>query len=971
MLKYSWRGCLLFLLGAWSLVCHGSPHAGGIENADALEKGFRNPPSDARPHAYWIWLNGYVHGPTAAEELQAMKDAGFGGVLVFDMGARGDKAAQPPAGPAFLSPGWMAQLRASVEQARRLGLQVDLSVISSWDLGGHWIEPRHASMGLYPAETSLTGGRPVDVILNFPAVPAGAPKAPDGSPIFRKEVAVLGIRNAQSPDGQPSGADAGEREKWKSGDTRSSLGVFPSAGQSALRVARLEDVVDLSDKMDAGGRLRWDAPEGNWTVLRYVCLNTGERLKVPSPASDGWATDHLQAAATGAHMDYVIDRLREALGPPAKSGLTNLYLASYEVRGPIWSPDFLEEFRRRRGYEMRPYLPVIFGARMINSERTERFLFDYRKTLGEVLLDAYYRSARETAHRAGLTVKSEAGGPGPPVHNVPVDALLACNAVDEIQGEFWPYRQNEDDLWVVKETASAGHIYGKSRVHMESFTSFEAWREGPQDLKPSADRVFCEGGNHFVWHTWTHAPPEAGLPGWVYLAGTHLNRNVPWWPKARPFIDYLSRSSFLLQRGRFVADVLYYYGDGGYRFVGPRRNPPGLRAGYDYDVTNTDVLLHRLAVREGRLTLPDGTGYAVLVLPEESGMLPEVLEKIGQLAAAGATVIGPRPLRALGLSGYPEADRRVQEAAGRLWGDLDGKNRQSRPHGQGQIVWGQPVDGVLSAKGIGPDFVAGSSLDFIHRRDNETEIYFVRNRTAEPLQETCRFRVQARQPEFWDPVTAEIRPASLYRISGEYMEVPLSLPQHGSVFVLFRHPAGAGSSARADSAALAGTPEVIGLQEGWSLEFEPNRGAPPRIDPARPGSWTDHADPGVRYFSGTGTYRKTFSLTRGWIQGAPRAWLDLGNLWAVGEVWLNGHRLGVLWTPPFRVDCTAALREGANELRVEVSGNWFNRLAGDARRPASQRLTRTNMSTSGGKPWKDLEPVPSGLFGPVRLIQEK
>jgi hypothetical protein len=241
---------------------------------------------------------------------------------------------------------------------------------------------------------------------------------------------------------------------------------------------------------------------------------------------------------------------------------------------------------------------------------------------------------------------------------------------------------------------------------MEAFTSFEGWREGPQDLKPSADRVFCEGGNHLVWHTWTHAPPEAGQPGWAYLAGTHINRNVPWWAKVRPFVDYLSRSSYLLQRGRFVADVLYYYGDGGYRFVGPRRNPASLGPGFDYDVTNSDVILNRLAVRDGRLTLPDGTGYSVLVLPDSTEAHPRVLAKIEELVSAGATVVGPKPLRAVGLEGHPDADRRVRETAARLWGDLDGRERRSRKHGRGCVVWGA-CPGRLRAERL-PDPAAGA-----------------------------------------------------------------------------------------------------------------------------------------------------------------------------------------------------------------------------------------------------------------------
>lgn len=1122
--------CVALLLAGRQLL----PAALAQQSApDGLERGFIDPPPEARPHAYWLWLNGYVHAATADEELAGMKAAGLSGVLLFDMGARGDKAAQPPAGPPFLSDAWLKQFRASVARAKQLGLQVDFSIISSWDLGGHWIEPRHASMGLYPTEATLEGGKSIDVTLPFPIAPPAATQGADGKPAFWRDVTVLAVRNAQrsaghdiilrlDPEGvhrlrevvfdngnpgqaaitatltptrafsvavSTTGARDGDfrealrgtlaaqtgpqrfafqagsearyvrlrllsghdatRPRWTlgefavlderganvaaarvadtrrngalivrattplgydaewnldnlhDGDAEGSRGVFATAGLPPFVLSKSNEVVDVTARVE-GDRLRWDAPAGRWTILRYVCLNTGERLKVPSPASDGWATDHLNPAATRAHLDYVISRLRATFGNDLRaSGLANLYLPSYEVRGPIWSPGFTAEFQRRRGYEMTRFIPAIFGATVDDEETTRRFLFDYRKTLGEVLIDAYYNAASQAAHQAGLGVKSEAGGPGPPVHNVPVDALLANAAVDEIQGEFWPFWPHADGLWVVKETAAAGHVYGKSRVHMEAFTSNEAWREGPQDLKASADRVFIEGGNHMVWHTSTHAPPDAGRPGWVYGAGTHLNRNVTWWPQAKPFLDYLARASFLLQRGQFVADALYYYGDGGYKFVGPRHTDPGgLGAGYDYDVANSDVILHRLAVRDNRLVLPDGMSYRLLILPEAEEMNPAVLAKIEQLVGAGATVIGPKPLRAHGLEGAPASDARVRELADKLWGELDGRTKQRRAYGKGHIVWGESPRHVLTEMKIAPDCIAPPGIDYIHRRDGAAEIYFVRNREAQAAQVTIKFRVADQEPELWDAQTGRIQHIAIYRRTTQGIELPVALAAHGSIFVVFRRPARAAAitsvapaakillrdnapvletesngrfavtraDGRQQTIEVSGLPVPLPLDGAWSVEFEEGRGGPKRINNFSLGSWTRQADPALRFFSGTAHYRKTFTLPTGWKKSGQRVALDLGNLWTIGEAWLNGSSLGVLWTQPFRVDCTEALREGANELTVAVTNTWFNRLVGDAALPAAERTTRTNIVASGGQPWAKLAPLDSGLFGPVRLI---
>jgi hypothetical protein len=1108
--------------------------------ADPLETGFRTPPMEARPHAYWLWINGHLHAPSAIEELHAMKDAGLSGVLLFEMGARGNKDAFPPAGPAFLSEGWLEQLKVALNEARTLGLQVDMSVISSWDMGGPWIEPHHAVMALYTTEAEYPGGRPIDVTLPFPTPERAAPLGPDGRPAFWTDVAVLAVRSPRRlpahefvlrldppgdhaitevvfDQGTPSAAPAlaatmtpvrefavavsgtgtndsdfrevlrgslsatagpqrfplppgttarhvrlqllnghdaartrwtlGEFEvidmsdrnlalsrganrfydgalmvsapmpltytEWRTGNLTDGRAdgpatIFCTFGLPPFDIGDRSELVDVTAKVDRTGRLRWDAPPGTWTILRYVCMVTGEKLKVPSPASDGLASDHLNPEATRVHMNHVVAQLKKGLGNDlAGAGLRNLYLASYEVRGKVWSPVFAGEFKRRRGYEMTKYLPAIFGARIVDADTTERFLFDYKKTLGEVVVDAYYRTAAEVARAAGLQIKSEAGGPGPPIHTPPIESLQAYGAIDNVQGEFWPFRPLSDAINVIKEPASAAHIYGKRRVHLEAFTSMRHWAEGPQDLKESADRVFCEGGNHFVWHTWTHNSPEAGLPGWVYGAGTHLNRNVTWWPQAPAFLQYLARGSFLLQRGNFIADVLYYYGDGGATFVGPRRNPPSLGPGYDYDVTNAEVILTRMSVRDGRLMLPDGMNYGVLVLPERPDIHPAVLAKIEELVREGATVIGPRPTRASGFEGFPSSDARVKDIAARLWGDLDGRERTSRRHGAGRVVLGRTEREILQEQGVPPDFTGPAALDFTHRRDGATEIYFVRNKERTAFDGTATFRVRDKTPELWDPRTGTMAPAGVFRRAANGTEVALQLAPLESTFVIFRDggtvtpvaavTAGATvelrngqphlvtdragrygitfqSGARRDVTVPA-LPEVIDLDANWTVDFASPASVPDRITLRRVGPWTQSTAPELKYFSNTGIYRRTFSLPAGWRARAKRVELDLGSLWAIGEVQVNGTSLGVVWTHPFRVDCTAALRDGENEIVVSVVGTWHNRLVGEAR-GALPRWTKTNITNSKrgiGReiqtgPWKNLDPIESGLFGPVRLV---
>ncbi len=742
--------------------------------------------------------------------------------------------------------------------------------------------------------------------------------------------------------------------------------------------------------------------------MRFVCANTGERLKVPSPNSDGLATDHFNAEATRAFIQTIIDRLEKRLGNLSEAGIKQLYLPSYEVVGAKWTPDFLEQFQHYRSYDMTRYLPVFAGCIVESEEQTERFLYDFEKTLGELLVDAYYRTASETARRAGLGIEAEAGGPGPPTHNVPVDALQALGAIDEMRGEFWPWRSERDGLWVVKETACAAHVYGHRRVHMEAFTGFHHWASGPLFLKPSADRAFCEGMNHVVWHTASHQPPEAGQPGWVYGAGTHLTPNLIWWPMAEPFLDYLARCSYLLQQGLFVGDVCYYYGDQGSNFVPPKHVSPSLGFGYDYDVANPEVILNRMSVRDGRITLPDGMQYELLVLPDRDDIDLAVLRKLEQLIRSGATIVGPKPVRTGGLSDYPQRDQQVKALADRIWGACDGKSVMHHRYGQGQVIWGPSLREILLARNVQPDFQFSSErddcrLDYIHRRAPTADIYFLRNMQSQPAQVRATFRVTGKVPEFWFPDSGEIRPCRVYQQAGGVVHVPLSLAADGSLFVVFRNreqrphltAAAAGievlatpdgrirlvaqqngsyplqrSDGKELSVTFAGLPAAIELTRPWKLEFLSGRGAPASVDVDSLTSWTEFDQANIKYYAGIGRYETTFDVPASWTAQGRRVRLDLGRLWAVGRVRVNDDDLGVVWKPPYQLDVTRSVRSGSNRLVVEVANTWSNRLVGDALLPVGQRIGRTNITRSGtpGKPWKQVPLHVSGLMGPVQLV---
>jgi len=1081
-------------------------------DAGPLEAGFKTPPKGARPSVYWLWLNGYVNRNTLDQELQAYAAHGIGGLCIFDMGARGDKDHQPPTGPAFMDDECMENIALATRLAEKYDLDIQLAACSSWDLGGAWVNPHHASMGLYRSETHVRGPLQYDAALPMPALPAGIPRTVEGQPAFIQDVAVLAVPGAKRQPayefifrlprdeihevdhvvlyntesdnakhgklhlfaknfsvavsvGEPRQKDfqeivrarlephtfaqrfdftktgarfvrlrifnghnpkfdqvqlgefelytpqgvnvAGSIEidptqdsaeilwfnselgigkRWTAANIHDGVKAGPTGSWCAMGLPPLfikdrSQIINVTDHVDTLGRLTWRVPEGQWTFMRFVCANTGERLKVPSPQSDGLATDHFSSEATRTFIQTLTDRLEKKMGDLRQTPIKQIYLPSYEVKGAKWTPDFLQQFRRYRQYDMTTYLPILAGCQVKSDDTTLRFIYDYRKTQGDLLVDAYYRTASDTARAAGLGIEAEAGGPGPPVHQVPVDALKALGAIDEMRGEFWPWRPECDHLWVVKETACAAHVYGRKRVSMEAFTGFRHWQDGPFDLKPSADRAFCEGMNRVVWHTSSHQPPEAGKPGWVYGAGSHLMPNLVWWPMAKPFLEYLSRCSFLLQQGLFVGDVCYYYGDQGYNFVPPKHVDPSLGFGYDYDVTNAEVLLNRMSVKAGRIVLPDGMQYELLVLPDREDCDLAVLKRIEQLVKAGATVVGPKPVRSNGLTNYPQQDLQVKALADKIWGACDGQTVQTHRYGKGTVIHGQDLRDILTRRGVGPDFQFSSTrsdtqVDYIHRRTDQADIYFVRNKKSQSESVDAIFRVFGKVPELWCPLTGQIDQAPAYKTTAQGTRVSLSLAPSGSVFVVFRNPmspAHTDSSSKGSQAIeteVRNLPDVMPLVGPWQVDFSEGWGTPNSVVLPELMSWTEHEHTGIQHFSGIARYHISFELTADWLEKDRQITLDLGQLWAVAQIRLNGQDLGVLWAPPYRVNVTSSARIGQNNLEVEVANTWANRLIGDSKTPKDQRFCKTNITTSGtpGRAWKDIPLRESGLLGPVQVI---
>ena len=732
-------------------------------------------------------------------------------------------------------------------------------------------------------------------------------------------------------------------------------------------VIQRADLIDLTSKMDGGGYLKWDVPEGDWNILRMGYSLTGAKNRPAMPTGLGFEVDKLSREHTEAYIRDYMALISETLGPLYGKSLRYVMLDSWEAGMQNWTDNMLAEFQRRRGYDPTPYLPALAGRVVASAEVCDRFLWDFRRTLADMFAENHYGVISDFLRKRDIGTYGEASGVSLEILE---DALLCKKFMEIPMGEFWMHALHPELMYYedIRGAASASHVYGKNIAAAEAFTG--GGYESPFALKKVADYWFCQGVNRLVFHTSAHQPLDT-KPGNT-MVGTHLHRNITWAEQARPFVDYLARISFMLQQGRFSADIVYLLNEGAPSTMpiwgaGLVPKPPD---GYDYDYINTDVLLNRISVNDnGDLVLPGGISYRILVLPPIDRMTLPVLEKINYLVENGATIVGPKPVASPGLDGYPEVDSKVGELAATLWGDLDGISRTIRNVGKGKVYWGLPLSDVLTSLHTPKDVDYSRSLDlelfWIHRIAEKMDIYFVVNGSDRVQDIDIRFRVDGKIPELWFPDSGERKPVQ-YIFADNLTTVSLTLPQYGSVFVVFRGTIPDPSHIPHNESRTT----LKTVNGPWELDFPSNSGAPDKIQLEQLKSWTEHADTGVKYFSGIAAYNKTFNAPAEWFQKDVKLILDLGKVMDIAEVSLNGKLLGIGWKPPYMFDITGILKPGANELRIEVTNEWTNRLLGDLNPEVKQKVLSTGSANT-----RFFGPPPplqeSGLIGPVVLISIK
>jgi hypothetical protein len=986
---------------------------------DALRLGFERPPAHAELRCYWWWLKGNTTPDTITHDLEAMKAKGYAGAILVDADGSGQGGnLETPSGPPIGSQKWLSLFVHALDVAQKLGLEISLNITSRWDvgiIGGATVTPADAMKLLTWSRRVVSGGGPQTLRLQ-------APRAENG---FYRPISILAY---PLHHGEALPGSAGSDRKlildlaFKTASIETGFSM-PRSDQVLRNVpsvrgeedAELSEVVDLTAHMDTQGNLQWTFPPGRWEVLCIGYTDTAKRLPDSTGRPAGLPLDTMSSTAFDHYWRDAVMPLLEAARPYIGTSLRALVTDSWEAGGTNWTDGFREEFRRRRGYDPLPYLPIVTGRILSSRDTSNRFLFDLRRTVADLIAENYYDRFAKLARRRGLETHPEAGGP----HGAPIDALENFRSTTFPQTEFWvvsgTHRATDEQRFFVKEASSAAHIYGKPFVAAEGPTSMNpaAWSESlEEDLQPTIDRALTEGLNRLYWHEFTSSPADYGLPGQEYFAGTHLNPNVTWWGQAGPFLLALNRAQFLMQQGRPVSDLLYFYGDQVPGFVRLREDDPAhVLPGYDYDVIDEDALLRRMESDGSGLRTPENVQYRALALPDSGRLSWPALEWISRFVRRGGVVIGNKPAGPLGLV-PPDVEAQYERVAEAMWAGCEHGEAEAR-YGRGRIYCTSDARRALTAMGVTPDFVYRRSsegpiadapaFDYIHRQTADADIYFVRSTRPSQVQATLSFRVQGRVPELWMPDFGTTTPALVYRgTSDGRTEIPLTFPAHGSVFIVFSKPvrrhligierdgetvfpsisqgAGVFAAGEHEFAATSSGTYVATSSEGdkqtfdvhaprsetadrWTLFLPAGWGAPASVPVDRFESWTESTNPGVRYFSGTAVYRSILPVPERGLPAGQQLWLNLGRVREIATVIVNGHRLETIWRTPFAVRIDPVIHAGNNTIEIRVTNLWPNRLIGDLQLSAAQHFTHTNVRAySNNSPL-----LPSGILEPILL----
>ena len=718
-----------------------------------------------------------------------------------------------------------------------------------------------------------------------------------------------------------------------------------------------QHVIDITSCLQPDGSILWEnAPKGRWILQLFGHVNKGSKNGPAPQEATGWECNKLNRRGAEAQFDNYVGRLAKG---PLQGGLVEGYLMdSWECGTQTWTEGLDSIFQAYNGYSLRPWMPALYGAVVDNHDASARFYDDWLATLNRLYLDEFYSTMVELAHQHGMKMQFETAF-GDVVAG---DFMEYYKYADVPMCEFWqPWQHNfvgSLNFKPIKPTASAAHLYGKTRVAAESFTSFNlTWNEHFEMLKDVNNLNMTEGVTHNVFHTYTHNPQVGFLPPGTSFGsgiGTPFLRGQTWWPYMPEFTTYLARTSYMLERGSPVVDVLWYNGD---EFNHKPNQLIAIGNGYKYDYCNPDVLLNRLKAVDGKVQTIDGQQYNLLWIPENHRMLPETLERLVMLVKGGITIVADAPEMPATLRNLSTTDKRFRKAVRQLWGKKPSKG--VRQVGKGRVVSGMTIEQVIETLHINPDLTTeGGRVNWTHRRTDGADWYFI---TA-PIEGTFDGVVNLHHtgtPELWDPVSGKIYDVSDYKTIGEYTQMPLSLTHAENCFIVFRND----KKEKNASMYYAHRPVAATIlpTKPWSINFPSGWGAPDTLTTKALKPWKDlDLSAEGKAFSGTATYKNAFHISH--LDPENDYILELGQVDMVAQVVVNGQKAGTLWASPYTVNIGHLLHEGENEVAISVTSTWHNRLTYDASQPEDARKTWT---ISG--PHADTPLQPSGLMGPVSI----
>jgi len=926
----------------------------------SLRAGFDEPDSDSRPLTWWHWMNGNITIDGIRKDLTWMHDAGIGGVFLFDAGNFEGQIVKERL--PYMSEGWKDAFRFSKRLADSLGLSMSFASSPGWSItGGPWVTEDDAQKKLVWSVTELEGATEFEGVLPEPPSVAGPyqdeMKYPDNPDKYRfyRDVCVLALRKPAVDKARivESEVKAGFRMNYKIGDK------FPTPPTDD--VIAQKDVVDLTDHY-SDGILKWDVPDGKWKVFRFGCSLLGHVNGPATPEATGLEVDKLDRGAMDRYYDNYLTMFAKATDPAAegpealKGRFYAMQIDSYESGKSSWTPAIEQEFEARRGYALRPWLPVLTGQIIGSAVLSERFLFDWRQTLGELIVENHYDHANDILHPLGILRYNEAHeertaftGDGMMVKRS-ADVPMSASWVRFNAGWYSTYPTAEADI---RESSSVAHIYGQNVCAAESFTTnglpgkwdgYYAYQCHPGVLKRVADASMACGLNKFVIHSSVHQPCDDVVPGLsLNRYGQWFNRHDTWASEARPWIDYLSRSCQMLRAGRYVADIAYFYGEDKNITARFMHDRPEIPLGYNFDFVNADILLNVIKIRKGKLVTDSGMSYGVLRIdPEVKYMSMAVLERIAEFARAGIIIIGPKPSRLANLMADEKEFAALAEA-----------------------VWSLPnvTDSTPdpSVAGIEPDVKdLPDSCFFVHRKVKGGNLYWVVNNCSKSRYFSVSLRCKAASVEIWHADTG-VRELADYSIDGDWTTVNLDMTRDDAQFIVLSDRTCASDAVRPYKPAVSTV--ALTLDGPWHVMFQQGRGAPDSAE-LEAGSWTRSDCEGIKYFSGEAAYYRSFEFAP---ESGCRYLLDLGRVGNMARVKLNGKDLGLLWKEPFAIDISDALQDGRNDIELDVINSWANRLIGDEQPGVTERHTYTVIPF-----YSEHSPLPdSGLLQQVKIICTK